>query len=264
MIPKDELCDLYYNKQMTQSEIGELYVIVQQDVSYLMKKYGIKSRSRSEANLGRPQQCSSSKPSKKDLEEMYRGNNMHPQEIGELYGVSKYIVRRWLVDDGIEIRTMTEAQLVNSSGTKPSKKYLEEMYLGRDMNTREIGELCSVTQVTICNWMRDYGIEARTNGDFTGEKSGGWKGGISGGKYCYKFNNRFKESIRKRDNYTCQLCGLEQNGRKLSVHHIYYDKENCYPDVITLCRSCNSVVNADRDSWERFFEDQLEQRGLLQ
>jgi len=89
-----------------------------------------------------------------------------------------------------------------------------------------------------------------------------WKGGISFLPYCYKFNNKLKEEIRERDNQTCQLCGKneDENGQKLSIHHIHYDKENCDPDLITLCNSCNGKVNGNREYWEEYFMDKLYER----
>jgi len=95
-----------------------------------------------------------------------------------------------------------------------------------------------------------------------------WKGGLSFLPYCYKFNEKFKKKIRERDNCVCQLCGLKQNDlhgyhKKLAVHHVHYDKENCYPDVITLCLRCNCNVNTNRKHYEQLFMNKLNDRGLL-
>jgi hypothetical protein len=95
------------------------------------------------------------------------------------------------------------------------------------------------------------------------EKSPTWKGGISFKPYCYKFNKELKEKIRNRDSYTCQLCGIKENGKKLLIHHIHYDKPNCKPDLITLCRKCNSIVNFNREIFEKHFVDNLKSRGFL-
>lgn len=97
----------------------------------------------------------------------------------------------------------------------------------------------------------------------TGPLNPAWNGGTSFEPYCYKFNNELKERIRERDNRTCQNCGTKENGRKLTCHHIHYDKENCYPDLITLCHSCNSKANGNRDYWEKYYMAILKTRGLL-
>ena len=101
--------------------------------------------------------------------------------------------------------------------------------------------------------------------EYIGEKASGWKGGISFLPYCEKFNDILKEKIRERDGRVCQLCGKseDENKNKLSVHHIHYDKENCYPDLITLCISCNIKINSNRDYWEEFFMKILFYRDLL-
>lgn len=112
-------------------------------------------------------------------------------------------------------------------------------------------------------------IEARQKmskarkGIYYGEKSGNWKGGLSFLPYCSKFNKKLKESIRERDNRTCQKCSNKENGQRLSVHHIHYDKENCYPDLISLCRKCNSKVNSNRNYWEQYFMEILKEKNLL-
>lgn len=99
---------------------------------------------------------------------------------------------------------------------------------------------------------------------FLGEKNPAWHGGISFEPYCPKFNNILKEAVRKRDNYTCQLCNTPENGRKLDVHHIHYDKENCrHLDLISLCRRCNAKVNSNREHYEQFFMNKLKERGLV-
>lgn len=96
-----------------------------------------------------------------------------------------------------------------------------------------------------------------------GEKSPMWKGGVSFIPYCPKFNEYLKEHVRNRDNRTCQLCSAKENGHKIPVHHIHYDKENCNPDLITLCCGCNAKVNHNRDYYEALFMNKLNDRGLL-
>jgi hypothetical protein len=99
--------------------------------------------------------------------------------------------------------------------------------------------------------------------EYCGEKASNWLGGLSFEPYCHKFNERLKERIRERDNRTCQLCGVKENGRRLSVHHVHYDKPNCAPDLIALCGSCNLKVNINRDYWEAFFMNLLKKRELF-
>jgi len=105
-----------------------------------------------------------------------------------------------------------------------------------------------------------------TKRQMSGENNANWQGGSSFEPYCYRFNNELKKKIRNRDNRVCQNCGKTkiENGKRLCVHHIHYDKENCYPDLITLCHSCNVKANGNRDYWEEYYMNILKKRELLE
>lgn len=89
-----------------------------------------------------------------------------------------------------------------------------------------------------------------------GKNNPNWQGGLSFEPYCYKFNEEFKEYIRDKFGRVCFLCPKteSENGRKLDVHHVNYNK-NCGCDndetcqFVPLCRSCNSKVNHNREKW---------------
>lgn len=76
-----------------------------------------------------------------------------------------------------------------------------------------------------------------------------WKGGISCEPYCDMWLDKdFKESIKQRDGYKCMNPGCWGTSKRLSIHHIDYNKKNCAPkNLITLCNSCNPAANKDRD-----------------
>jgi len=87
-----------------------------------------------------------------------------------------------------------------------------------------------------------------------------WKGGLDLYKYPSEFNIKLKNQIRQRDNYTCQKCHTNEIKaskifkRKLHVHHIDYNKDNCNENnLITLCANCNLEVNGNRDYWFAYF-----------
>jgi hypothetical protein len=82
--------------------------------------------------------------------------------------------------------------------------------------------------------------------------------------YPIEFTDELKESIRKRDNYICQNCGMTEEehlivkGQILSVHHIDYNKQNCKEtNLITVCDSCNTRANFNRDYWLDFYNNKL-------
>lgn len=93
-------------------------------------------------------------------------------------------------------------------------------------------------------------------GRFVGENNPGWKGGLSFGKYCPKFNDEFKERVRGFFNRTCMMCGKPEkdNSRRLPVHHVNYEKMVCCDDIaplfLPLCDVCHAKTNFNRDYWE--------------
>jgi len=88
-----------------------------------------------------------------------------------------------------------------------------------------------------------------------GERNHQWLGGISFEPYTPEFNEGLKHEIRERDNHQCQFCGTRENGRKLPVHHIDYNKKNSKKfNLIALCDPCNLRANKDRPKWQFLFE----------
>ena len=83
--------------------------------------------------------------------------------------------------------------------------------------------------------------------------------------YPNEFNDILKDQIRKRDNYTCQNCGMTEEehlivrGIELHIHHIDYNKQNCKENnLITLCEQCNLRANHNRDYWQKYYIEKLE------
>jgi len=100
-----------------------------------------------------------------------------------------------------------------------------------------------------------------------GNKNPQWRGGISRKPYAWDFNEELKEEVRRRDRYQCQKCGVPQSEcrTRLPVHHIDYDKTNSDPvNLIALCNSCNSKVNANREHWAAFFQAMMLRRALAE
>lgn len=98
----------------------------------------------------------------------------------------------------------------------------------------------------------------------TGEQCPNWRGGISFEPYCKKFDEDLKNRVREFFKRCCYVCGKteEDNGRKLDVHHVNYNKDTCCDDskplFVPLCRSCHSKTRGDREYWEEFFTVSLE------
>ena len=95
---------------------------------------------------------------------------------------------------------------------------------------------------------------------------------------CFLHGNRTKDygkgwgellriQIRKRDNYTCQNCGMDNNKCfdkfkcMLNVHHINYNKyDNKESNLISLCCSCHMKTNYNRDYWHVFYKYIIENK----
>ncbi len=91
-----------------------------------------------------------------------------------------------------------------------------------------------------------------------GKNHPNWKGGISFEPYPLSWIEILRISIRERDNYICQMCGIHQDelDKKLDCHHKDYDKNNLNPkNLISLCRSCHSQTNFNRDYWIDYFKN---------
>lgn len=90
-----------------------------------------------------------------------------------------------------------------------------------------------------------------------GELNPNWKDGASYEPYCSLFNEEFKERVREFFDRKCVLCGTPENGRKLCVHHVNYNKDTCCdnskPLFVSLCTSCHAKTNFDREYYKNFF-----------
>lgn len=90
-----------------------------------------------------------------------------------------------------------------------------------------------------------------------GEKAFNWQGGLSFEPYGIEFNNDLKEVIRNRDRRKCFICEKTEleSKRKLSVHHIDYNKKNNKLDnLISLCKKCHGKTNGRRKYWANYFK----------
>ena len=72
---------------------------------------------------------------------------------------------------------------------------------------------------------------------------------------------KIRERVFERDYEQCQICGLylpDPFTKEKHCHHIDYDfKNNTIENLATLCISCHSKTNTDRDSWIKYFKEEL-------
>jgi len=128
------------------------------------------------------------------------------------------------------------------SNKKRSKSWTEER---KERKSKELEE----------RW-EDLEYRSKMTEQSTLSNNGMWKGGLSYESYPLIFNENLKKEIRERDNYSCQNPTCYKSSKKLMVHHIDYDKDNCSNlNLITICNSCNSRANGNREYWKTFYQE---------
>ncbi|MFA7304843.1 MAG: NUMOD3 domain-containing DNA-binding protein [Methanoregula sp.] len=83
-----------------------------------------------------------------------------------------------------------------------------------------------------------------------------------GPQYCEKWTTELRERVRSFFGYCCVECGAPQNGKKLHIHHVWYNKRLCCDDtprsLVPLCVSCHSKTNTNRDYWSKHFQEMID------
>ncbi len=99
---------------------------------------------------------------------------------------------------------------------------------------------------------------------FLGDGNPNWCGGISHEPYCKQWSDKdYKDSIKKRDGYKCLNPECNKTTERLCIHHINYIKKNCHPlNLITVCISCNSKANIDREWHESWYKAIIKNRYI--
>ncbi len=140
-----------------------------------------------------------------------------------------------------EIETKRKNGTLNLKHTEYAKKKISKTLKYR----YKIGELKA--------YIRTLEARKRHSERVSGDKSNFWKGGKSFEEYGFGFKPMLKNYIREIDNHKCRICGIEEKhiGKKLSVHHIDYNKKNCsVNNLISLCHHCHAKTSVNREKWE--------------
>ena len=97
-----------------------------------------------------------------------------------------------------------------------------------------------------------------------GKNHWNWKHGSSFEPYCEIWVDKdYKNSIKERDNNKCQnpYC-RHKNDSNLMVHHVNYDKKCCHPwNLITICGSCHSRSNFNRNFWKKLYANIIKKKN---
>ena len=133
--------------------------------------------------------------------------------------------------------------------------YLRYRYEEQKESLEEIALDFGVNHSTIQHFMNKFGIKTRTQpesvkvrGSLRKSKNPAWKGGVAEWPYSFDWK-AVARTIRTRDKYTCQSCGLTKKrwGVGLHVHHIDMDKTNNSPaNLISLCAKCHREIHTGK------------------
>jgi len=141
---------------------------------------------------------------------------------------------------------------------KPTKDHIKALVERNKQRvwTPEMRDKMSRKKKGICYFDEEQrlAISLRTSG----ANNPNWQGGKKKEPYCQDWDRCLKDYILDRDGYSCMNKDCWGTSSNLYVHHIDYDKKNCTPyNLVTLCCSCNSRANYDREYWKGYYRLEL-------
>jgi DNA-directed RNA polymerase subunit RPC12/RpoP len=205
------------------------------------KKIGVASKNRIKKN-GHPKGMLGKKHSKKTIEKLKKWKPNKEQISKMIHLKEEHPL--WKGDNIISTCPICSKKII--SRPNKEKKYCSYACLGaskrKDKNKCiDCGKILPRKESIRCKKCNDKIL--------VGEKSPGWKGGISPKNKRIRQSAKMKlwrEKVFKRDNYTCQHCG--KTGNKLNAHHIKTFSK--FPDLrfnlkngITLCEKCHKEIH---------------------
>lgn len=239
-LTKEYLNKLYWEEELSTYKIANVISCSDQTISYWMGKFGIRRRTHSEM-IGK------------------LGSTYGKYREGIYYKDKKY----YCIECLREICSKTWFY-----GSKKCRKCWGRLKQGTGKKSKQYYCKCG-NKIHYTTYL--YGSGECKPCVQKGVRNYNYIDGKSKEPYSLEFNEELKEQIRKRDNYTCQLCGIAEEehiiiqGKVLSIHHIDYDKQNLDKDnLLTLCNQCNVRVNYNRKFWEEYFQKIIENKEVLE
>lgn len=140
----------YVYRKKSQAKIASELGVAQKTVGKWMEMYGIPAR-----DSGGP--VTKHPLPREQLEWEYITNGKSIRQIALDYGVGRKTVAKWMKECGIHTKNRGAYSI-----TPPSKKWLITEYVRRKRLQAQIAEELGVSQSTVCNWLKEYGIRARS------------------------------------------------------------------------------------------------------
>jgi hypothetical protein len=211
------------------------------------------------------------KISKEFLLKEYIRNKKSTYMIAKILKCTKTKILYWMKKYNIKRRTSTASIRLNirygpdaggyRHGRSLLKRYCKDCHKLLKRGIHKFCASCAAITHRKKFWKTKQGkkLRERLSRMFKGKNNPNYKHGLSSMRYNHIFL-KIKPFIRKRDDYTCQHCGIKERKYKklfrknLDIHHIDYNKFNCVENnLVTLCRFCNNHANKDRDYWFAYF-----------
>lgn len=260
-ISKEDLEELYFNQNLTYSEIEKKFNLKRGRIYHWFKKYGIIKS----VNFF---------ISKEDLEKLYFEEKLSYSQIEKKLNLKRGRIYSWFKKYKIESRSISES----TKGKKFTEEHKKKIAVSNSKpHTEDRKKNISKSKkgnTIISNEHREK-IRLKFIGLRTGSKHPMWKGGVSNVRnrlrQSFEYKN-WRKMVYDRDNYTCQMC-LSSN-KYLNCHHIvtfsyiadtqslisYDDYLKCeflwdIDNGITLCKDCHKSINNKEEENEKKFKD---------
>ena len=153
--------------------------------------------------------------------------------------------------------------IVSSSFSNEGYTLLSTEYVNSYSLLNYICPLGHIHTVRWSNWHNGTRCPTCSYLSRTGEGSPNWRQGISFEEYCAAWQDKdYKYEIKVRDGHRClnPYCS-SKHPEKVVLHHINYDKKDChFKNLVTVCNSCNSKANFDREWHTSWYQAILKQR----
>jgi len=162
------------------------------------------------------------------------------------------------------------------------KDWLLNEYVEKQRSTKEIADHFGVTDSAIIFWLKKHSIPRRNVSESrkikhwgqkgsdnpmwnkTGELNPRWKGGITPERQSFYMSKEWKKSCRnvwKRDNATCQRCGLHRSDSLDMPFHIHHIKSFSVKELraeisnlVLMCEACHLFIHSKKNTHNEFLQ----------